>query len=181
MLSFDRVVNFGRGECEEHFSSVWVGLYSTFLLTFNMLDFQDYDPSGGGGGGGGEEQTAALYFLHVAFVLLVGVLLVNFLIALFTYHVGFVLQSSDVIIPVQHVFLTWLAEVRTHHRMLRGALSRLEARCFITDTDGRLYVSQLLVAPPPRVNTTTVSRGRSSSTSHVLRGTSAHAQIQRYQ
>ena len=121
MLSFDRVVNFGRTDCEEHFSSVWKGLYSTFLLTFNMLDFQHIESPG--------EQTAALYFIHVAFVLLIGVLLINFLIALFTYHVGFVLQSSNIIIPVQGIFLMWIAEERTH-RILKKIITKLQKKCF---------------------------------------------------
>ena len=137
MLSFDRIVNFGKMDCEENFSSVWQGLYSTFLLTFNMIDFQDIEsPS---------EQTAALYFIHVAFVLLIGVLLVNFLIALFTYHVGFVLQSSNIIIPVQCTFLMWLGEERIQ-RILKKVLFRLEKKYFTTDSDGKLYISQVLVA-----------------------------------
>ncbi len=137
MLSFERVINFGKVECEENFQSMWQALYSTFLVTFNMLDFQGVRASG--------EQAAVLYFIHVAFVLLVGVLLVNFLIALFTYHVGFVLQSSDIIIPVQCIFLMWLAEERIH-KILRKFLIQMERKCFITDSEGNLYVSQILVA-----------------------------------
>ena len=86
-----------------------------------------------------------MYFIHVAFVLFIGVLLVNFLIALFTYHVGFVLQSSNIIIPVQCTFLMWLAEERIHG-VMRKVLFKLEKIYFTTDSDGKLYISQVLVA-----------------------------------
>ena len=71
--------------------------------------------------------------------------MINFLIALFTYRVGFVLQSSNIIIPVQCIFLMWIAEERTH-RILKKIITKLEKKCFTSDSDGKLYVSQVLVA-----------------------------------
>ena len=137
IISFHRIVNFAKIDCEDDFHSVWQSIYSTFLLTFNMLDFSGIDAP--------NEQLAAMYLLHVGFVLVVGVLLINFLIALFTYHVGYVLQNNNVIVPCQAIFLMWLAEERIQSVFTR-ILHKLEKSYFITDSEGNIYVSEVLIA-----------------------------------
>ena len=136
-VAIQRLINFGKMVCQDNFTSIYQSIYSIFLQTFNILDFTDVD--------GNDEFLVVIYLLHIVFVLLIGVLLINFLIALFTNYVGTVLELKHIIIPVYLLFVLGIMELRLD-RFCRWVVRKRHEKYFIRDKQGRIYVSRMIVA-----------------------------------
>ena len=75
IITIHRLVNYGQVVCQQNFNSIYHTIYSIFLITFNILDFTNIE--------GSDEYLIVMYIIHIVFVLLIGVLLLNFLVAPF--------------------------------------------------------------------------------------------------
>ncbi len=137
VIPIQRVVNFAQPQCQDNFANTYQTMYSIFLLTFNMIDFTDVE--------GSSEYLITLYVIHIVFVMLFGVLLLNFLIALFTNYVGDVLDKKHIVVPVHVILILAVLEMRLE-RHFRTVLRRLEIKRFVRDRNGRIYVARTVVA-----------------------------------
>ena len=78
-------------------SSPPLHFYNTFLLMLNMVDLKQYRNDIK------EGDYGVLLFLHVAFVFMLPILLINFLIALLSTSVAEIMEHKDVIMEVQRL------------------------------------------------------------------------------
>ena len=87
----------------ENFDSLGQGMYSSIRIMLNMIDFTAYKNA---------PSVGVAYVLHVFFVFMVAILLVNFLIALMSASVGEVVDSGEAIMLVQRLSVVLLVEWR---------------------------------------------------------------------
>ena len=78
------------------------GIYSVFRIMLNMIDLTTYK----------SPTLVAAYVLHIIYVFMVAILLVNFLIALMSSSVGEVVDAGSVIMLVQRLSVLTLVEWR---------------------------------------------------------------------
>ena len=81
----------------EFSSSPLLHFYNTFLLMLNMVDLKQYKNDIK------EGDYGVLLFLHVVFVFMLPILLINFLIALLSTSVAEIMEHKDVIMEVQRL------------------------------------------------------------------------------
>ena len=136
---FVRLSNLGQSECNKDFNSFGSTLYTIFLLSFNMMDFTDYDHLPG-------DQAFALHAAHTEFILTIALLLMNYCIAMFSYYVSDVLEKGYVITKVQTIYLLNQYDITDCIPSWKRILTKLEKRIFITDKSGRIYISRNKVA-----------------------------------
>ena len=103
-LMFWRVVNQGHVQCTDQFpvSSSGQTVYSTFLVLTHMLDFRHISV----------QDEFTVYFLHAAYVFLMSILMINFLIAMFSNTVHWVSNHRQVIVTVQRLVMLKIVEHR---------------------------------------------------------------------
>ena len=103
------------------------GFYSTFTVMLNMIDFSKYI-----------EASFMIALLHIAYVLFVAVLLLNFLIALMSSSVMVVNENRDVLMKLQKLHISLMLE---HHvkPCARFMYARLQKRHLVL-ADGRVYI-----------------------------------------
>ena len=137
IIAIHRLINFGQVICQDNFDSMYHTIYSTFLLTFNILDFNNIE--------GSNEYLIVMYIIHIVFVLLIGVLLLNFLVALFTNYVASVLEIKHIVIPVHLLFVLGIVErrIKTYFKWI---IKRHLLKFFTSDGRGRIYVCRRVVA-----------------------------------
>ena len=84
------------------FETIGMGIYSVFRIMLSMIDLTTYrSPS-----------LNIAHVLHIIYVFMVAILLVNFLIALMSTSVGVVVDVGYVIMLVQHLSVEMLVEWR---------------------------------------------------------------------
>ena len=105
-------------------------LYSTFILMLNMIDVSDY-----------RQVYYSLDLLHVAFVVVVCILLLNFLIAIMSNTVQEVDQYRNIITPLQHLH-TYLS-IEEHFRWIFGFLYRRYHRHHLVVEGDRILLPTL--------------------------------------
>ena len=137
IIAIHRLINFGQVVCQDNFDSMYHTIYSTFLLTFNILDFTNIE--------GSNDYLIVMYIIHIVFVLLIGVLLLNFLVALFTNYVASVLEIKHIVIPVHLLFVLGIVErrIKTYFKWI---IKRHLLKFFTSDRHGRIYVCRRVVA-----------------------------------
>ena len=74
MIIFFKLINPGKVECVEDFSSMLMSTYSTFLVLVNLLHFRTFEV----------EAEVCLYTSHVIYVYMGPIMLINFLIGTFS-------------------------------------------------------------------------------------------------
>ena len=143
IIAIHRLINFGQVVCQDNFDSIYHTIYSTFLLTFNILDFTNIE--------GSNEYLIVMYIIHIVFVLLIGVLLLNFLVALFTNYVASVLEIKHIVIPVHLLFVLGIVErrIRTYFKWI---IKRHLLKLFTSDRRGRIYVCRRVVASKSKLH-----------------------------
>ena len=102
----------------------------------NMEDFVDYDVP----------DSSVLFILHVVFVFVIAILLVNFLIALLSTSAGKVQEHQDTIVMVQRLLV-----INTVERRLRKCFDwyyRRMCKYLYVEEKGRIY----LVAVKTNIN-----------------------------
>ena len=134
-LIIPKIINFGKLTCDENFQSFWHSAYSVFLMTFTMLDFRNADVP--------QEQLALLFSVHNIFLVIVGIMLFNFFIALYTYSVTEFMKFGNVFTSIEMITLLNVSEFRLS-RMFKGWLREHEKNCFETDDEGNLYVTRTI-------------------------------------
>ena len=125
--TFFRLYN-DRGVCAEGFTG-WVdSFYSTFLIMVNMVNLADVV--------GGVD--ILLVVIHVTYVFIVAILLLNFLIALMSDAMTKVMNKADILVHLQQLSAALLVEARIG-RLFHNLSSRRQRQYFKSDKS-RLYL-----------------------------------------
>ena len=114
--------------CSPYFPTFFVAIYNTFRIMLNLLDPSSFQTS----------TPDPLYFLHVVFVLLVPILLLNFLIGLMSNAVNTVIGHAEVLFLFNRTQVALTVENETS-LLLRG-LYALRAHHFFLAKNGRIYI-----------------------------------------
>ncbi len=94
----------------------------------NMINLREIDIT----------ETSSLYLIHVIYVFIVSVLLLNFLIAIFSDSVNIVNENHDVIHDVQRLSIVHTVEQRALW-LFRRLYFRFHRKHFL-HKDGRVYL-----------------------------------------
>ena len=120
----------GRGLCDtvKGFETMGFGIYSVFRIMLNMIDLTTYN----------SPSLYAAYVLHIIYVFLVAILLVNFLVALMSSSVGEVVDAGSVIMLVQRLSVFTLVEWRLKYPF--APLYMLLHKIFFTTYRGKIVL-----------------------------------------
>ena len=125
--TFFRLYN-DRGVCAEGFTG-WVdSFYSTFLIMVNMVNLAEVV--------GGID--ILLVVIHVIYIFVVAILLLNFLIALMSDAMTKVMNKADILVHLQQLSAALLIEARIG-RLFNNLFSRRQRQYFKSEDD-RLYL-----------------------------------------
>ena len=120
-------VLFISGFCDvPEFSDKSISLYSTFTVMLNMVSFSEYVQS-----------NVSLGFVHVTYVMLVGVLLMNFLIALLANSMYKVSEYRTILMILQRLHRSMLLEWK-HSGCCFICLRKRKQ--YLVKENGRLYL-----------------------------------------
>lgn len=102
--SFQRLLNQEKyvGSCPEEFNSFGNSFYSVFMIMLNMVNLRDFSPA----------DPFCTYALHGFYVFMTSILLINFLVALFSTSFARVDDNKKLIQTVQRLSVAWLVEER---------------------------------------------------------------------
>lgn len=114
--------------CTEEFHTVPMSMYSTFRIMLNMIDLTGYQ---------GTDMTDVA-ILHISYVIVVPILLVNFLIALMSNSVSDVAENRYIIMTLQRLSAAILVEERLAKFIPQ--VYRWQQRSLLVVKDGRVYV-----------------------------------------
>ena len=114
--------------CTKEFHTVPMSMYSTFRIMLNMLDLTSYK---------GTDMTD-VSILHISYVIVVPILLVNFLIALMSNSVSDVAENRYIIMTLQRLSTALLVEERLARFISR--VYKWQQRHLLVVKDGRVYV-----------------------------------------
>ena len=129
MISVDE-----NGNCPIEFNSFSATFYTTFTVFLNMVDLKSFkSPSMDG-----------LQLFHVGFVIMIAVLLLNFLIAIFSNSYDEVSSHKEVIHSIQWLSVTTTIDYRIPN-LLRPLLDKLKRRYFFY-SEGRVYIGTFEIA-----------------------------------
>ena len=136
-LSFQKVINENiHGECPEAFASVADALYTVFMTILNMVDFRKYLLDHG----------YIIYLLHTGFVLIIALLMINFMIAIFSNTYTAMSNHSALITAIQKFSLIWLVEMRLP-RCLTRFQTCLKKHYFLYE-NGRILLTYVRYSLP---------------------------------
>ena len=101
MQLFTITINFNlRQGCVSQFSDMYTATYSTFLAMVNMLDFTQFDII----------NPFSIYIVHIIYVLVAGILLLNFLVAIMSDQIAETRKYKNVILPIQKLSIVLAME-----------------------------------------------------------------------
>ena len=116
------------GTCPEEFNSTVSSFYTSFTIILNMVDFRSFDaPS-----------KESLWLIHVFYTTFVAVLLLNFLIAIFSDTFKEIADNPEVICVIQWLSIMASIDFRLP-RFMRTIVKRLKRRNFVYH-ENRIYV-----------------------------------------
>eukprot|EP00914_Ancora_sagittata_P013521 GHVO01026630.1.p1 GENE.GHVO01026630.1~~GHVO01026630.1.p1 ORF type:complete len:188 (-),score=0.92 GHVO01026630.1:284-847(-) len=120
----------GLPPCQPEFSDYSVSIYSTFLVMLNSLSLS-YSV----------ESPTTLAFIHFTFTFLVPIMLINFLIALFSNTVALVTVDKDIFVILEKLALasTIQSRVSMFCPYFRRLLLKMTKHCFV-ELDGQVCV-----------------------------------------
>ena len=125
---FPRFIQPVNGTCPAEFDSVAATFYTTFTVILNMVNFHSFStPSPEG-----------LWLVHVCFVGIVSILLLNFLIAVFLDAYREVAFHAAITLSVQWLLITAIVEHRIPKVMRR--LLEIRKKRYFNYFSGRYYV-----------------------------------------
>ena len=126
-----------NGTCPEEYNSVISSFYTSFTVILNMNDFRSINTFSA-------SAQESIWLIRVIYVTLVAILLLNFLIAVFSDSYTIVANNPEVLTTIQ-----WLSVIATLDsrlpRCLRCILSSLKRKYF-TYQNGRIYVKVLCLS-----------------------------------
>ena len=117
-------------EIIKDFKKMPQSFYSTFRVMLNMVEFFNPD----------EEVGFAVYVVHVCFVFMVAILLLNFLIATMSSSYDHVMAHRDILFKLQSLAVSLTVDQR-FERVLVPFRNYLRRRLFVYD-NGRYYVTR---------------------------------------
>ena len=119
--------------CVRQFGDVISATYNTFLATINMLDFTQFDIN----------HVHQLYIIHTLYANLVGILLMNLLIALMSDRVREISKYKSIILPIQKlsVLLTMERQLQFFGRWYYKWMQR---KVFV-EHNGRLCIVRVVL------------------------------------
>ena len=133
-FSFHRIARDDK-QCSLQFMNIPISMYTTFTVMLNMVDFSTFP--------GHDFVASAL--IHLVFVFLVAILLVNFLIALFSQTVSNVTDHRETIIAIQEFAMSWTLEHRLSWLLMKCTFYRKRMEKIFFVRDGRVYVTRVEV------------------------------------
>ncbi len=117
-----------KHECVKEFSSVGESFYSTFLIMLNMLNLRDYDVY----------NSKIMDFVHVVYVFVVAVLLINFLIAVMSNSAARIALCDDVILRLERLHCALTLEFRINW-ILQRFINAWKSKLMVVQ-NSRFYV-----------------------------------------
>ena len=126
-----------NGTCPEEYNFVISSFYTSFTVIFNMNDFRSVNTFS-------VSAQESLWLIHVIYVTLVAILLLNFLIAIFSDSYTIVANNPEVLTTIQWLSIIATLDLRLP-RCLRCVLSSLKRKYF-TYQNGRIYVKVLCLS-----------------------------------
>ena len=129
---FFRLLRGSSGCPNQNFSSsIMEQYYNTFIILLNMMDFSQYKDSVSQG------NFSLLLCVHVLYVFILSILLVNFLIALLSHSVSDVMEQKEVIVVIQQLVVVSIGD--TYNRNFGFFRNRVQKRCFHVKGD-KIYL-----------------------------------------
>ena len=132
--TFQRFVNQGKNsDCPEEFSTFFQSMYSTFLTMVNMVDYRRFSVA----------DVGVLSVYHMAYVFMVPILLLNFLVALFSNSISHVQENRKTIEKLQK--LTVISHMEARVAKILPTIHLYYIKKLYANEDGRLFVTALKV------------------------------------
>ena len=144
VMPMHNIVNRGQKECTFGFTSYFDSYYSMFLAMNNMLDIQKLANTLQT-----NESTFTLYSFHYLYVFFINILMLNFLIALFSHSVAKTMQYENILVPLNNLNIMFLLE-KSMRGFLGCWLEIVKRKCF-TYRDNRLFVTSVTVEAPSQM------------------------------
>ena len=128
--------NHSKNGCISGYDSLWNGVYSAFRNMMTLEDPSEYD----------FEHAWVLDFFHVLFTVLVGIMILNFLIAIMATEASVAREEQDILMRVQRLYVT--GRIECHLRYLRKCLyAPLKRRCLF-EVNNRLCLVKVSSSKP---------------------------------
>ena len=122
------IVKTANGTCPHEFNSAISTFYTSFTTILNMNSFHAFETS----------SLESLWLVHVLYITIVAILLLNFLIAIFSESYTEVANNPEVVSNIQWMSVIALIDFRMA-RFMRSLTERLKRNYFIYEGD-RIYV-----------------------------------------
>ena len=114
--------------CIEQFRDPLSSIYTSILLMLNMVDLTEFMTI----------QRGFLLLVHVLFVFIIGILMINFLIAIMTNKAGTLMERQHILMDVYAMYLAILLEIRLS-AFASDCYSKLKKKDLLYE-GGRYYV-----------------------------------------
>ncbi len=143
IMTLHHTINRRHKVCTLGFSNYIDSYYSMFLAMINMLDVEKLAK-----GLEIKESTPTLYFLHFFYVFTVSILLLNFLIALFSHSVAKTMEHENILVPLNNLNIMLYLE-KSMNGILGWWFKIMKRKCF-TYRDGRLFITSVTIKAPSK-------------------------------
>ena len=117
-----------NGACPEEYSSTTSTFYTSFLLIINMVDLRNFNAT----------SQESLWLLHVIYIVFIAILLLNFLIAIFSDAYTEVANNYEVVNTIQWTYM--LASVDFRMPRFMSPIIMMLKRRYFTVLEGRIYI-----------------------------------------
>ena len=134
VFAFKKFLGHTGSICNYEFFHIINAFYSTFKVMLNMVDFEKYSGT----------DMSAVSFLHFVYVFLVPVLLINFLIALFSTSYAQVYANKRIYHFIQQLSVSMIIEYRLN-KIIPSWYTWQRKRCFLTTDDGRILLRRVIL------------------------------------
>ena len=131
---FHRLAN--DGQCLEDFLTFWTSFYTCFRMMLNMVDTVHL----------GIKDNLGFSILHFAYIFIIPVLLINFLIATMSNTASKIFEIRSVLIRIQRLSVIIPLE-RRFHRLLACYYRYMHRRCFHV-RNNRIYLKVIRTRLP---------------------------------
>ncbi len=132
-FTFQMLLNdINPGKCISEFDNILHSYYTIFTAMLNMVNFTSFNTS----------NQLSLYILHITFVFMIPVLLMNLLIAVFSNSYAEITDHKDIVMTIQKMSMITVMERRLH-KVCGGVYNWLKRKTFVCEDD-RLYITRLV-------------------------------------
>ncbi len=142
-IAMYHTVNRRKEVCMFGFKNHLDSFYSIFLAMNNMLDIHELAKELKM-----NESTLTLYVLHYLYVFNVNILMLNFLIALFSHSVAKTMENEKILVQLNNLGIMIHIEI-VCNRMLGWWFQSIKRKC-LTYRDGRLFLTSVSIKTPSK-------------------------------